>query len=98
VSADAHAGHVAATPVAVQTLGERGQASDDVVEDEEGDLDEDLAPGDERDEPKGHVFPALRILKDAVDRSKMHPVKVIRLEDRDRGHLRSNGKAPRRHP
>ncbi|MFJ3250998.1 hypothetical protein [Streptomyces sp. NPDC086782] len=53
-------------------------------EDEEGGQG-DLVPGDERDEPEGHVFPALRILKDAVDRSKMHPVPVIRTEERDSG-------------
>jgi hypothetical protein len=32
-----------------------------------------------------HVFPALRILKDAVNRSKMHPIPVIRTEERDSG-------------
>ncbi|WP_329295903.1 DnaB-like helicase C-terminal domain-containing protein [Streptomyces sp. NBC_01455] len=48
--------------------------------------DEDgLVPGDEEDEPQGAVFPALRILKDSVTRSKMHPVPVIRLADREDG-------------
>ncbi|MFJ8351691.1 hypothetical protein ACIQ9J_36160 [Streptomyces sp. NPDC094153] len=32
-----------------------------------------------------HVFPALRILKDAVNRSKMRPIPVIRTEERDSG-------------
>ncbi|MFE4999148.1 DnaB-like helicase C-terminal domain-containing protein [Streptomyces mirabilis] len=44
-----------------------------------------LVPGDEEDEPETAVFPALRILKDSVTRSKMHPVPVIRLEDREGG-------------
>jgi len=44
-----------------------------------------LAPGDEEDEPEGHVFPALQILKDSVSRSKMHPIRVIRKEERDSG-------------
>lgn len=61
-----------------------GQAPDDVAEDEE-DGDDWLKPGDEEDEPEGHVFPALKILKDAVGRSKMHPIPVIRKEDRDSG-------------
>ncbi|MGA5605129.1 DnaB-like helicase C-terminal domain-containing protein [Streptomyces griseoincarnatus] len=52
--------------------------------DEEDDGDS-LVSGDEEDEPEGAVFPALRILKDAVARSKMHPIPVIRTEDRDSG-------------
>ncbi|MFZ4246554.1 DnaB-like helicase C-terminal domain-containing protein [Streptomyces griseoincarnatus] len=52
--------------------------------DEEDDGD-GLVSGDEEDEPEGAVFPALRILKDAVARSKMHPIPVIRTEDRDSG-------------
>lgn len=32
-----------------------------------------------------HAFPALRILKDAVNRSKMHPIPVIRTEERASG-------------
>ena len=52
--------------------------------DEEDDGD-GLEPGDEKDEPEGAVFPALRIPKDAVARSNMHPIPVIRSEDRDSG-------------
>ncbi|MFI6039283.1 hypothetical protein ACIBBD_35215 [Streptomyces sp. NPDC051315] len=55
-----------------------------MAEDEE-DGPDDLVPGDEEDEPEGHVLPALRILKDAVARSKMHPIPVIRTEERDSG-------------
>ena len=36
----------------------------------EGDDEDGLAPGDEEDEPEGAVFPALRILKDAVGRRR----------------------------
>jgi antitoxin (DNA-binding transcriptional repressor) of toxin-antitoxin stability system len=86
VSADAgaNAGQAVAAGAAVDAPADRGQVEDDVAEDEEDGPDE-LAPGDEEDEPKGHVFPALRILRDAVDRSKMHPIPVIRLEERDSG-------------
>ncbi|PBD02436.1 prevent-host-death family protein [Streptomyces sp. Ag82_O1-15] len=49
------------------------------------DDDDGLVPGDEEDEPETAVFPALRILKDSVTRSKMHPIPVIRLEDREDG-------------
>lgn len=57
-----------------------------VEEIDETDDDVDgLAPGDEEDEPEGAVFPALVILKDAVARSKMHPIQVIRTEERDSG-------------
>ncbi|MET9759935.1 type II toxin-antitoxin system prevent-host-death family antitoxin [Streptomyces sp. NPDC006372] len=80
--AAADAGQAAATGAKVHAPTRRGQAQDDVAQDEE-DSQDDLAPGDEEDEPEGHVFPALRILKDAVDRSKMHPIPVIRLEERD---------------
>ncbi|MFJ8273780.1 DnaB-like helicase C-terminal domain-containing protein [Streptomyces sp. NPDC094154] len=83
VSADAAASAGQAGAV-VHAPADRGQVEDDVAEDEEDGQDY-LAPGDDEDEPKGHVFPALRILKDAVDRSKMHPIKVIRLEERDSG-------------
>lgn len=84
------------TPVAADTTGKAGQAAaadapadsgraeDDVAEDEE-DGEDDLAPGDEEDEPEGAPFPALKLLKDAVGRSKMHPIKVIRLEERESG-------------
>ncbi|MFE7274778.1 DnaB-like helicase C-terminal domain-containing protein [Streptomyces sp. NPDC057623] len=63
-----------------QPIAAREQASDGVGEEDDGD---GLVPGDEEDEPEGAVFPALRILKDAVGRSKMHPIKVIRTEERD---------------
>ncbi|MEV7346277.1 DnaB-like helicase C-terminal domain-containing protein [Streptomyces sp. NPDC093544] len=73
---------------AVQPTAGSGQvpadADADADADEEGDED-GLVPGDEEDEPEGAVFPALKILKDAVKRSKMHPIPVIRTEDRDSG-------------
>lgn len=70
--------------------GSAGPAADsdvaDTTEDESRrDDDDGLVPGDEEDEPQGAVFPALRILKDSVTRSKMHPVPVIRKEDRESG-------------
>ncbi|MGW3634687.1 type II toxin-antitoxin system prevent-host-death family antitoxin [Streptomyces sp. NPDC005122] len=49
------------------------------------DDDDGLRPGDEEDEPETAVFPALKILKDSVTRSKMHPIPVIRSEDREDG-------------
>ncbi|MFD9586226.1 type II toxin-antitoxin system prevent-host-death family antitoxin [Streptomyces sp. NPDC059980] len=49
------------------------------------DDDDGLVPGDEQDEPEGAIFPALRILKESVARSKMHPIPVIRTEDRETG-------------
>ncbi|MER5409129.1 DnaB-like helicase C-terminal domain-containing protein [Streptomyces sp. NPDC002769] len=55
------------------------------TDDEDRRDDDGLVPGDEEDEPQGAVFPALRILKDSVTRSKMHPVPVIRKEDREDG-------------
>ncbi|MCX4598452.1 AAA family ATPase [Streptomyces sp. NBC_01549] len=67
----------------VQPAADSGQVPDDV--DEEDDDRDGLAPGDEEDEPEGAVFPALKILKDAVARSKMHPIPVIRTEERDSG-------------
>ncbi|MFD4612707.1 type II toxin-antitoxin system prevent-host-death family antitoxin [Streptomyces sp. NPDC058440] len=98
VPADAAAsgGQAAAAGVAVHAPADRGQVEDGGAEDEEDGQDDlasedeedshdDLAPEDEENEPEGHVFPALRILKDAVDRSKMHPVPVIRTEERDSG-------------
>ncbi|MEU7341923.1 DnaB-like helicase C-terminal domain-containing protein [Streptomyces sp. NPDC007074] len=59
----------------------------DADEDDEVRLDDEdgLVPGDEEEEPEAAVFPALRILKDSVTRSKMHPVPVIRKEDREGG-------------
>ncbi|MFD3622329.1 DnaB-like helicase C-terminal domain-containing protein [Streptomyces sp. NPDC058676] len=67
----------------VEPAADSGQVPDDV--DEEDDDGDGLAPGDEEDEPEGAVFPALKILKDAVARSKMHPIPVIRTEERDSG-------------
>ncbi|MGW4518798.1 DnaB-like helicase C-terminal domain-containing protein [Streptomyces sp. NPDC004393] len=86
VSADAapSAGQAAAAAAPVRTTADGGQAQDEVAEDEE-DHQVELAPGDEEDEPEGHVFPALKILKDAVARSKMHPIPVIRTEERESG-------------
>ncbi|MFE9813310.1 DnaB-like helicase C-terminal domain-containing protein [Streptomyces sp. NPDC005548] len=49
------------------------------------DDDDGLVPGDELDEPEGAIFPALRILKESVARSKMHPVPVVRSEEREAG-------------
>ncbi|WP_314223538.1 DnaB-like helicase C-terminal domain-containing protein [Streptomyces zaehneri] len=78
------AAQATAAGASVQAPVDRGQAQDGVAEDEE-DGEDGLAPGDEEDEPEGHVFPALKILKDAVGRSKMHPIPVIRAADRDSG-------------
>ncbi|MFJ9567864.1 type II toxin-antitoxin system prevent-host-death family antitoxin [Streptomyces fuscichromogenes] len=79
-----NAGQATAAGAAVQAPAFSGQIQADVTQDEEDDED-GLAPGDEEDEPEGHVFPALKILKDAVGRSKMHPIRVIRKEERDSG-------------
>ncbi|MFE6098120.1 DnaB-like helicase C-terminal domain-containing protein [Streptomyces massasporeus] len=79
-----NAGQATAAGALVQTPADNGQARNDVAEEEE-DAEDGLAPGDEEDEPEGHVFPALKILKDAVGRSKMHPIPVIRTADRDSG-------------
>ncbi|MEU3620683.1 DnaB-like helicase C-terminal domain-containing protein [Streptomyces sp. NPDC006872] len=67
---------------AVQPTAGSAQFPDDVDEEDDGD---GLVPGDEEDEPEGTVFPALKILKEAVARSKMHPIPVIRTEERDSG-------------
>ncbi|MEV8593612.1 DnaB-like helicase C-terminal domain-containing protein [Streptomyces sp. NPDC052012] len=80
----ASAGQAAAAGATALAPADRGQEPDELAKDEE-DSQDDLAPGDEGDEPEGHVFPALRILRDAVDRSKMHPIPVIRTEERDSG-------------
>ncbi|MCZ0999708.1 ATP-binding protein [Streptomyces mirabilis] len=69
-------------PEPVQPAVTNGTVADDEVR---RDDDDGLVPGDEEDEPETAVFPALRILKDSVTRSKMHPVPVIRLEDREDG-------------
>ncbi|MGQ4480091.1 type II toxin-antitoxin system prevent-host-death family antitoxin [Streptomyces sp. SAS_276] len=55
--------------------------ADEVCRDDE----DGLVSGDEQDEPEGAVFPALRILKESVARSKMYPIPVIRTEDRESG-------------
>ncbi|MCT9094232.1 ATP-binding protein [Streptomyces sp. ASQP_92] len=80
----ASAGQTAAASASVHVPADSGQAQGDVAEDEEDGADW-LKPGDEEDEPEGHVFPALKILKEAVGRSKMHPIPVIRKEERDSG-------------
>ncbi|MGW4874621.1 DnaB-like helicase C-terminal domain-containing protein [Streptomyces chartreusis] len=68
-------------PVADQTAADGGPADD-----EDGtEREQELRPGDEEDEPDSTPFPALKLLKDAVGRSKMHPIKVIRIEDRESG-------------
>ncbi|MFJ4633477.1 DnaB-like helicase C-terminal domain-containing protein [Streptomyces sp. NPDC088847] len=53
-------------------------------DDEDDDAEEavELRPGDEDDEPDNAPFPGLKILKASIDRSKMHPIRVIRNEDR----------------
>lgn len=79
------AGQPQATGAAVHAPVDNTQARASVPEDGEEDGEDGLAPGDEEDEPEGHVFPALKILKDSVGRSKMHPIKVIRKEERDSG-------------
>ncbi|MFJ3222950.1 type II toxin-antitoxin system prevent-host-death family antitoxin [Streptomyces sp. NPDC086783] len=60
------------------------QVAEDSVEAGRDD-DDGPVPGDEEDEPEGAVFPALRILKESVARSKMHPIPVIRMEERGSG-------------
>ncbi|MFG2463752.1 type II toxin-antitoxin system prevent-host-death family antitoxin [Streptomyces sp. NPDC048523] len=79
------AGQSDAAGAAVPAAADNGQAPAEVAEDEEDDEEDGLAPGDEEDEPENHVFPALKILKDSVGRSKMHPIRVIRKEERDSG-------------
>ncbi|MBK6014174.1 DnaB-like helicase C-terminal domain-containing protein [Streptomyces sp. MBT53] len=69
-------------PVAVQSTETSGHGRDDEDDTEE---EVELQPGDEEDEPETAVFPALRILKDAVGRSKMHPIPVIGIEARESG-------------
>ncbi|GAQ68207.1 DnaB-like helicase C-terminal domain-containing protein [Streptomyces scabiei] len=76
----ASAGQAPVAGAPVHATADSEQAQGNVPDDEDG-----LKPGDEEDEPEGHVFPALKILKDAVGRSKMHPISVIRKEERDSG-------------
>ncbi|MET7540078.1 DnaB-like helicase C-terminal domain-containing protein [Streptomyces sp. NPDC005507] len=69
-------------PAAARFAAEGGHPLDD---EDDAETEEELQPGDEEDEPESAPFPALKILKDAVARSKMHPVKVIRTEERESG-------------
>ncbi|WP_280883402.1 DnaB-like helicase C-terminal domain-containing protein [Streptomyces pseudovenezuelae] len=69
-------------PVAVESTEGSGHVPDDEDDTDEG---VELQPGDEEDEPEGAVFPALKILKNAVARSKMHPIPVIGIEARESG-------------
>ncbi|MCX4581172.1 ATP-binding protein [Streptomyces sp. NBC_01571] len=71
----------AAAPAPASAVAPVAEDSDEAERDD----DDGLVEGDEEDEPEGAVFPALRILKDSVERSKMHPVPVIRKDDRDGG-------------
>ncbi|WP_371674134.1 type II toxin-antitoxin system prevent-host-death family antitoxin [Streptomyces sp. NBC_00289] len=78
----------ASEPTPAATPSQAGGVDTRVAEDADEvrrDDDDGLVPGDEQDEPKGAVFPALRILKESVARSKMHPIPVIRTEDRQTG-------------
>jgi prevent-host-death family protein len=74
----------ASTEASVQGAADNRLAPDD-GEEALRDDDDGLVPGDEEEEPEGAVFPALKILKDAVKRSKMHPIPVIRTEEREDG-------------
>jgi hypothetical protein len=69
-------------PATVQSAADSAHIPDDEGDD---DREQELQPGDEEDEPDSAPFPALKLLKDAVGRSKMHPIKVIRIEDRESG-------------
>ncbi|MGI5414043.1 DnaB-like helicase C-terminal domain-containing protein [Streptomyces chartreusis] len=71
-------------PVAAQPAADSG-APADAGDDDGTEREQELRPGDEEDEPDSAPFPALKLLKDAVGRSKMHPIKVIRIEDRKSG-------------
>ncbi|MER7694985.1 DnaB-like helicase C-terminal domain-containing protein, partial [Streptomyces sp. NPDC097610] len=82
VSVDTTAAQLAPAPVPAT---EGSGHVEDETDDEAGRDDDGLVPGDEQDEPEGAVFPALKILKDAVARSKMHPIPAIRTEEREDG-------------
>ncbi|MFF5185656.1 hypothetical protein ACFY30_18035 [Streptomyces sp. NPDC000345] len=69
-------------PAATGPAAGSGYVPDD---EDDAEAEVELQPGDEEDEPEGAPFPALKLLKDAVGRSKMHPTRVIRLEDRESG-------------
>ncbi|MGW6487614.1 DnaB-like helicase C-terminal domain-containing protein [Streptomyces sp. NPDC055056] len=80
----------AAAPTQAATPAPAAAATPAAEDAEDGDAvrrddDDGLVPGDEQDEPEGAIFPALRFLKESVARSKMHPIPVIRTEDRDAG-------------
>ncbi|MFE2337543.1 DnaB-like helicase C-terminal domain-containing protein [Streptomyces coelicoflavus] len=84
VSADTAANASQATAAGAPVQAQAGSGQAQAAEDGE-DGEDWLKPGDEEDEPEGHIFPALKILKDSVGRSKMHPIKVIRKEERGSG-------------
>ncbi|MFJ2885478.1 DnaB-like helicase C-terminal domain-containing protein [Streptomyces sp. NPDC087305] len=63
--------------------GNSGHGPDD--EDDDAAEAVELRPGDEEDEPDHAPFPGLKILKASIDHSKMHPIRVIRNEDRTSG-------------
>ncbi|MFF7987183.1 DnaB-like helicase C-terminal domain-containing protein [Streptomyces sp. NPDC007901] len=69
-------------PAATGSAAGSGHVPDD---EDDAEAEVELQPGDEEDEPEGAPFPALKLLKDAVGRSKMHPIRVIRLEERESG-------------
>lgn len=74
------------TTVSAGASGQPAADSGHVPDDEDdAETEVELQPGDEEDEPEGAPFPALKLLKDAVGRSKMHPIRVIRLEERESG-------------
>ncbi|MEU6768195.1 DnaB-like helicase C-terminal domain-containing protein [Streptomyces sp. NPDC046853] len=73
-------------PAEERTPGQEQGREGQPVQEQEGGQEQDLPPlrpGDEDDEPEDAVFPALRLLKEAVNRSKMHPIPVIGKSDRD---------------
>jgi len=80
-------GTAAPARAAEQSLAVQSAADSGHVPDDEDDTEEEgeLQPGDEEDEPETAVFPALKILREAVGRSKMHPIPVIRSEERESG-------------
>ncbi|WP_328834715.1 DnaB-like helicase C-terminal domain-containing protein [Streptomyces europaeiscabiei] len=69
-------------PAAIQPSAGSGHVPD---AEDDAEAEVELQPGDEEDEPEGAPFPALKLLKDAVGRSKMHPIRVIRIEERESG-------------
>lgn len=73
------------TAVAAGTAEQSAAGSGHVPDDGDDAEEVDLQPGDEEDEPETAVFPALKILDEAVGRSKMHPVPVIGIEARESG-------------